>query len=316
METLILLYDLLPLVSVMANAPSKLLDELNKKGVFLQKFCFKEIKKAGWRAEEEFPVSLEYLTGTKQVIYESAGDIKATFPPKLPWERDYRLFVIVECTHRFEPHWIFIESDDPSKLPADALDVQYYPQGNLTQRASRKQSTFYYADLKLKEMGNCPLCTIGREVPELKHDDDRRYDSIFGACRQVSLATKSAAQECQQELELYGSWAEEYYPSHNIFIPIIVTTASVEICKYDIEDFQKEKVLKDASFIPSKWLAYRFPLPSYLRAKYKMRHPMDSQEMRKQTIFIVNHLHCSGFFTMLKKYFENMYPDILHEPPF
>ena len=128
------------------------------------------------------------------------------------------------------------------------------------------------------------------------------------------MAIKSSVEEDHSEIETYGDWAADFSLSHNIYIPIVVTSATVKTCKYSLRDFAKDKVTKNASFDQVSWLAYDFPLPSYLRTMYKMRHPVDFTEMKKQTIFIVNFLKCKEFLEMLKKYFEAWSNEILHEP--
>lgn len=286
-------------------------DRLNVDGVFLQKFCVEEIYKVGWKVEEEFPVTLGFSTGAKNEIYESTGDIRATLQPKQSAD-DYQLRAIVECKHRFEPHWIFFESFSASRSTPKLLDVQYAPERNLTERASKYIATFYYTDLKLQEIDNCLLCNIGKEHPDFIKRKNKKHDSIYEACREVSLATKSSAEEDRHELENYGEWMEN--PTHSIYIPIVVTSATIEICKYDLQNFAKEKVIKNASFSQVGFLAYDFPLPSYLRTTYKMRHPFDFNEMNKQTIFIVNFLNCTKFFQLLESYFEKWSNEILHEP--
>lgn len=287
---------------------SEMIDVLNKRGVFLQKYCADKIRKAGWKVEEEFPVTLEISTETTHEIYESTGDIRGTLFTKEP---DYKLRAIIECKHRFEPHWVFLKSTDV-RFPK-LLDLQYILESDLTRRSSRSASTYYYADLKLEKMDNCLLCNIGEEIPEYPKRKDKKHDSIYSACREVSLATKSSAEEDRQELETCGGWVEEN-PAHYVYIPIVVTSATVDICECDLQDFAKEKVVKDAAFSQVDWLAYHFPLPSYLRIAYKMHHPMDLTEMDKQTIFIVNFLKCTEFFELLKKYFKEWSDDILHEP--
>ena len=175
--------------------------------------------------------------------------------------------------------------------------------------------TYYYADLKLEKMDSCLLCNIGKEIPEIVGWKPKKHDSIYLACREVSLATKSSVEEGQHELETYGGWIEEN-PTHNVYIPIVVTTATIDICEYSLRDFAKKKVLKEksASFSRVDWLAYDFPLPSYLRVEYKMRDPWDLSKMKKQTIFIVNFLKCEKFFELLKNYFETWSHEILHWP--
>lgn len=287
------------------------MDVLNKKGIFLQKFCGEKIHKAGWNVEEEFPVVLEFSTGKSHQIYESAGDIRANLVPK---HREYKLTAIVECKHRFESHWIFFKAANFSRHSPKMLDLQYTPKADLSRRSSKGITSFYYADLELEKMNDCLLCNIGKEIPESTERKSKKYDSIYEACREVALATKSSAEEDRSELETYGTWLEGYTPPHNVYIPIVVTSATVDICEYDLQDFAKEKVVKDAAFSQVDWLAYDFPLPSYLRIAYKMHHPMDFTEMDKQTIFIVNFLKCTEFFELLKKYFKEWSDDILHEP--
>jgi len=289
---------------------SEMIDVLNKRGVFLQKYCADKIRKAGWDVEEEFPVTLEISTEITHEIYESTGDIRGTLFSK---EQNYKLRAIVECKHRFEPHWVFLESTD-ARFPK-LLDLQYLLDSDLTRRSQRSASTYYYADLKPDKIENCLLCNIGKEIPEYTRRKDKKHDSIYSACREVSLATKSSAEEDRQDLETYGQWLEEN-STHYVYIPIVVTSATVDICEYDLQDFAKEKVLKDAAFSQVDWLAYHFPLPSYLRIAYSMHEPMDLMEMDKQTIFIVNFLKCTEFFELLKKYFKEWSFEILHWPDF
>jgi len=287
-------------------------NELNLKGVFLQKYCVDQIQKAGWHTEEEFPVLVEY--SKKAEPFESTGDIRAKFDER---NLDYGLIGLVECKHRFDTRWIFVEAKDTSRGSTKMLDLLYLPESDLSRRASSKIAPFYYVNVGLHEIGNCALCNIGKEIPRFIEPDDKKHESIYIASREVAMATKSSAWEFQNDFEKYGSFVgTSYAPTHSIFVPIVVTTASIEICEYKLENFSSQKVVKDATFRKVDWLAYNFPLPSYLRTQFQTQYEIDSYEMGKQQIFFVSHTKCSEFFEALKDYFRSNCNNILREPFF
>jgi hypothetical protein len=296
-------HDLLLVLEVVTD--SKMLDVLNKRGAFIKKFCVERIHGAGWEVEEEFPVSVEFSTKQGSETYESVGDIRATL---LNQSEDYNLIAVIECKQRFKPQWAFLTATVRHGTPK-LLDLQYAYQSDLSRKASDSSSVFYYADLRVKEISDCMLCNYGVEHPP-EPRPDKKFDSIYEACREVSLATRSSAEELRDEMESYG--LSGTIPTHNVYIPIVMTSATVEICDYDLHDLPKEKAVQNASFHEVPWLVYDFPLPSHLRIKYDMQDPDDLIAMKKLPIFIVNFQKCNEFLESLKTYFEKLKKEILH----
>jgi hypothetical protein len=291
---------------------SDLIDILNRKGAFLQKFCTRKIVKAGWRIEEEFPVTLRVSKGASNEIIESTGDIRAKKWPS-DEELGYSLTAVVECKQRFEARWIFLEYEKAYKHSPKLLDLQYHPEQQPTRKASKEETAYYYTNVNLEELKGCSFCNIGKEIPESVERGDKKFDSIYASCRETVLATKSSSEEDRNELETVGNWVPDLFNTHNIYLPIVVTSADIDICKYNIEDFGESKAVKNASLRQVDWLAYDFPLPSYLQTVYKTVNPMDYTEMKKQTIFIVSFRKCEEFFRLLENYFETWSHEILHD---
>jgi hypothetical protein len=289
------------------------IDILNRKGAFLQKFCVREIAETGWRVEEEFPVTLTVHKGESSEVIESVGDIKAREPP-IDSETNYRLTAVVECKHRFNTKWVFLDYEKSYLHTPKLLDLQYYPIEDLSRKASMKETAYYYASLNLEHLRSSPFCNMGREIPECLERKNREFDSIYAACREVVLATKSSSEAEHQELDTLGNWQPDWFGNHNIYIPMIVTSAETYLCKYDLSGFEESKVVKNGSIAKVDWVAYDFPLPSYLQTRYKSLDEMDYQTMRKQTIFIVNFRKCKEFLNTISDYFEERSEEILREP--
>jgi hypothetical protein len=286
---------------------SDIIDALNKRGAFIQKFCVERFRDLGWSINEEFPVLVEYSTKQGNVTYESTGDIKATLTNQ---SVDYSLTAVVECKQRFDCSWSFLTSSVKRGSPK-LLDVQFTYESDQSRRCAQGQSIFYYADLRNKEMSNCPLCNYGIEHPpasQREPKEDKRFDSIYASCREVALAMKSSAEEERGQMEFYGPNAG--CSTHNVYIPIVMTSAQVGICSYDLKDLSTSKVVKNASVKEVSWLTYAFPLPSYLRIQYDS--PGIPMAMKKQPIFIVNFQKCTEFLESLKTYFEKFNKEILH----
>jgi hypothetical protein len=108
---------------------------------------------------------------------------------------------------------------------------------------------------------------------------------VYFACKEVVLATKSSEEEFQNDIDRYGVLMTDYCPVHSVFIPIVVTSASLEVCNYNLEDFENQKVPKDATLRKVDWLIYDFPLPSYLRTSYQVRFEMDTYEIWSNSRF-------------------------------
>jgi hypothetical protein len=293
-------------VSLMVNE-SSIVDKLNKEGVFLQKYCSKKIHEASWNVEEEFPVSVRFPTEKADKIYESTGDIRARRKLR---DIDCDLVALVECKHRFEARWIFFKPAISFSRTLNLLDLQYLVEANAPKNGT---GFYYYAEIDPKKMKNCLICNIGKETPDTTAHGKKEYESIYLACREVALATKSSAEEFRNDFDTYGVSLPYVAPTHTILIPIIVTSASLEFCDYSLEDFEKEKVVKNPSFNHADWLAYDFPLSSDLRLAYRMQHDVDYREMDRQTIFIVNFTKCSQFFQLLESYFKEWNKESLHE---
>jgi hypothetical protein len=225
---------------------SNIVDKLNKEGVFLQKYCAKKIYEAGWKVEEEFPVTVKFPTGKTNEVYESTGDIRARLMLRGP---DCELVALVECKHRFEARWIFFEPAIPSSTTLKLLDLQSLVEADLSRRASKDKTGFYYyAELDPKKMENCLVCNNGKEIPDTTSHGKKEYERLYLACREVALATKSSAEEFGNDFENYGVSLPDIAPTHTILIPIIVTSASLDFCNYSLRDFEKEKVVNGSNW--------------------------------------------------------------------
>jgi hypothetical protein len=133
--------------------------------------------------------------------------------------------------------------------------------------------------------------------------------AITKAAHQVALATKAVFnEEIENSKTLSNSGKDKMPYNHQIFIPIIVTTANLFTCEFEVKNINKktgEIPFSLASLKKQKYLLYEYPLPAHFKST-----PLDIVGVIKSgdrdfgtrmDILVVNSSHLSEFLEILQK---------------
>jgi hypothetical protein len=247
-----------------------IIHSLNIHGVFLELWCEKTISNdPNWRIRSvheavEFPPPQGPVRGK-----ESHLDIRAE-----RWTDDALLTLLVECK-KANPefvNWIFFPSQTISKTNAlifseitttDVSESNVRRSGVLTLRRE-----FPFKDIPFT---NEARETRGSYQGYKKNDKTRTANAaISDAAYQVALGMQSILYDqikTIQEISLTSSRKPLW--SHQILLPIIVTTANLFTCESNPSDVDPKTgeihPYDKARLIPQDYLLFEYPLPRHLQ---------------------------------------------------
>jgi hypothetical protein len=239
---------------------------LNIHGSFFERWCKNIIKKSkSWRfvAENypvEFPPTNGFLKGQ-----ESSLDIRTEFKPgKNP------LTLLIECKKNNPDftNWIFFRRTDSNRIGV------YYRISNI-QKKEPETGWTVQGELEWREI-QAPLVSDAREIKgaylDYKKGDKTRTtnSSIQQAAEQIALATKAITDEEEKFSKLLSEKHSESgmpWRTQKI-IPMIVTTAAIQICEFNPEDISRETgeiPYEKAKISDHPFVVYEYALPKHLQ---------------------------------------------------
>ena len=279
---------------------------LNIQGTFFERWCQDAIKKSRWDVvSTNYPVEFPPHNGPF-VGEQSTLDIYAQLK-----KSTILLTLLIEC----------------KKNNPEFIDWVFFPHSN-----SKRHGNFS-GSLILKsptQDANKNWDTTGMISPMIslewiptsdawetrgKYSDYKKGDktktsntAITQASHQVALATRAIFEKELNAANILSSKTANMQPNsaHQIFIPTIVTTAKLFLCKFDSQDIDEktgEIPFSKASLEEQPYLLYEYPLPVHF-------HNAPSDEVgvlktgnkdfgTRMDILVVNSSHLSEFLSKL-----------------
>ncbi len=200
---------------------------INIHGGFFERWCRRQIYKASpWKVRSvNYPVEFPPQSGTM-----SALDIRA----ELPVGR-HLLTLCIECKKNNPDFvdWVFFPHDRPTR---DVLvsHIVNRPYSASHWHVNGGVISLHGAELPMTDEGRE---TRGQYLARKGGDKTKTSNAaISDASRQVALATQAiATEEIAFSSALRGHSAQPAY-ERQIFLPIIVTTAQLYLCDFDVDD--------------------------------------------------------------------------------
>lgn len=248
---------------------------LNIHGNFFEMACQQAIKDSGnWQlTTTEYPLEV--------YGHETALDIRADTNLA-----GLSVTMLIECKKNNPEftEWVFF----PKREPQTTLRL---PIANVQGKFLRPFSLPSFS----------AIADVGRETKsqyssiENKTKTKTSNAAIYDAAKQVSIATSSIwTAEAVAIMELQR-------PNATFIIPVIVTTARLSVCNFDVKDVDKatgEIPFTRAHLSPvDRYIVYEFPLPPALQSKFNKYEPevMKPDSLIRRHILIVQADHFEQF---------------------
>jgi len=206
----------------------------------------------------------------------------------------FAMDIVIECKKNNPDYtnWIFFE-----KYP-----FNNQKQGFVGAYGDRNGEGFYTS--QNVELPGYPISSEGREVKQnystINSRDKTRTSNanIEDACYQVILATHSLIDERYIQFTLPLERRENKKYDLYLFIPMIVTTANLYICEYNVSDVTSDKgeiPFDKANLMTVDSLWYEYPIPPHLQLineKWGVSARNAAKDITyRRSIFIVNSVH-------------------------
>ena len=282
------------------NLEKMLFDGLNEHGFLFQEKCAEVLKRTDrtkWVVHTtEYPVSIKDRNSRVDIILRDESSTS------------YEIYAIIECK-RVNPargYWLFGKPLLPrfsKPLLINLRAEQPKPSNILIHRA-------HYAQLKLS-FDDVATYWIDNWWLEIGKRGNKRHASpnpIEDAFIQVCIGVSGVA----RELELQVGKKPQKFSA--LFIPVVITTASLYVAEYDLKDVDltSGSINRDKIYFgprgekPEKieWLlvdygASRSISPERLDEHIEGISPVEFEEYHKRSIFVVNSEHIVKFFARL-----------------
>jgi hypothetical protein len=292
---------------------------LNIHGTFFERWCEYVIDRhPKWRVSvRQYPVAFSPTSGPlhKTSGHESALDIRA----ELEFGDGRVLNLLIECKKNNPEFidWIFFSLKRQRTLSVFIAPAVLCP--TPTDKASRPVLRPMLRELYFE----VPIAEDGRETRGDYHEtkNDRiktktANDSISAAAHQVALATQAIfLEEASNNLpEIPIKGAMRIRSEKQIFIPVIVTTARLQLCEFD-----PAAISASAGTIPydqvklteMPYLIYQYALPVHLQMDKGHILFLSSQQqvafLNRMHIFVVNSAHFEQFLNMLRQNYSELF---------
>lgn len=285
------------------------IDQANKHGYFLQRYCAWKLQSLEWDVREEYPVSLVYESGRNSVEYESSGDVEASLRNL---KAQYQLVVHLQSKRRRDMEWFFMKGLGNYKS-CNFLQISTYNQ--------RTDISTYYGNLDFTKWKGPGLsfCTIGRELPQEHRSSDLKEkipkdfgtDAIYQACKEVSFALFSGVRsdaathkDYVETVQRTRSPDDDTYQERIAYLPVVVTAAKLLLVDFDPSNYDVSS-RPTATWQEQPYLIYRFPLPRYLQIDTDWELEDDYSRFDHFNVFMVNYKSLESFARTLLNYFES-----------
>lgn len=279
---------------------------LNIQGTFFERWCQETAKKSRWNVVStnypvEFPPHNGPLVGEQSTLDIYAQLAKDTM----------LLTLLIECKKNNPEFidWVFFAHPD--------INHQKHFTGSLiNQKPIENEENKWETTPILSPMISLDWIptsdaweTRGNYLKYKKDNDKTRTSNaaIMQAAHQIALATKAVFNEELLNSKALSTKAKMPY-SHQIFIPTIVTTAKLFLCKFDPKDIDPktgEIPFAKASLEEQPYILYEYPLPVHFHST-----PLDKVSVLKtgnkdfgtrMDILVVNSSSFPDFLSRLEK---------------
>jgi hypothetical protein len=278
---------------------------LNIQGTFFERWCQEEAKKSNWNVvSTNYPVEFPPHNGPL-IGEQSALDIYAQLA-----KDTILLTLLVECKKNNPEFidWIFFahpKKDHPKHFSGSLIGHQPVK----GQENKWETNAMLSPMISLDWVPTSDAWETRGNYLKYKKDKDKTRTSnaaITQAAHQIALATKSVFnEEIINSKALSGSSQMPYV--HQIFIPTIVTTAKLFLCKFDPKDIDHktgEVPFTKASLEEQPYLLYEYPLPVHFHSspldRVKVLKTGNKDFGNRMDILVVNSSHFSEFLSRLE----------------
>ncbi|MEK7571243.1 MAG: hypothetical protein AAB553_03125 [Patescibacteria group bacterium] len=280
---------------------------LNIQGTFFERWCQDAVKKSRWDiVSTNYPVEFPPHNGPF-VGEQSALDIYAQLK-----KTTIQLTLLIECKKNNPEFidWVFFPHSNTKRhkhftgsLIQKAPTQDGYKNWNTTSSLSPMISLEWIPTSDAWE-------TRGKYSDYKKGDKTKTSNTaITQAAHQVALATKAIFQQELKAADLLSHKKADMQPipAHQIFIPTIVTTAKLFLCKFNSQDIDEktgEIPFSKATLEEQPYLLYEYPLPAHFHST-----PADEIDVLKtgnkdfgtrMDILVVNSSKLSEFLALLE----------------
>ncbi|OGG31526.1 hypothetical protein A3A63_01080 [Candidatus Gottesmanbacteria bacterium RIFCSPLOWO2_01_FULL_46_9] len=243
---------------------------LNIQGTFFERWCQEEVKKSHWNIVStnypvEFPKHNGPLTGE-----QSSLDIYAQLA-----KETILLTLLIECKKNNPEFidWVFFAHPNPKRSTHFTGSLI----GNRTLEGTGHKwepTQMLSPMISLEWIQTSDAWETRGRYSAYKQGDKTRTSNtaISQSAHQIALATKSIFAEELHNNQVISSRsinAEMPY-IHQIFIPTIVTTAKLYVCKFDPKDVDEktgEIPFSKATLEEQPYLLYEYPLPVHFHSE-------------------------------------------------
>lgn len=187
-------------------------------------------------------------------------------------------FLVVECKRVMDTSWIFLASEK-------AKNTQLHAKSFVLNKDENNLKRYGWADLILEPS------TPESQYCVIPGTDNRSHSLIERASAEPVAATEALAFE-DKSLSLNDR------RDLKIYINVIVTTAQIQICRFDPSSISLEDgKLEEAEFEEVPFVRFRKQLATAyeLSEIYAVAGNKDIARAKENTIFVVNSVHLSDF---------------------
>lgn len=276
---------------------------LNIQGTFFERWCQNVIKEqTDWEVlSANYPVEFPKHSGNL-LGEQSTLDIRAHIKKKT-----VELALLIECKKNNPEfiNWVFFPHHKLALQEANMSVQLIANQSEKDDRFNWKTSSMISNMISLKWIPTSDAWETRASYLDYKKDKKTKTSNtaITSAAHQIALAARSIFQEeisHNETIRAKIANAEMPY-SHQIFIPIIVTTANLFVCNFDPKDINPktgEIPYSKATLKKQPYLLYEYPLPAHLHnepldkiAFVKMGKP---ETFTRMDILVVNSEYLSA----------------------
>lgn len=196
------------------------------------------------------------------------------------------LFLVIECkrANKDTKNWIFLPDKHEGK-PA-FLFSRIISEPFMEEIVVSRETTF--PELGYSYSGDFDYCYQSIEINETQTKINRNQEErIYKSLRQVNHGTCALERKIPKNLHIEGLDRAFNFTRWEsfIYVPVIVTTASLFIANFNYKNIKDGNILPGVvDYQEKKWLTYEFPLPDFISYKTP-----EGLHLEKRTTFIVNH---------------------------
>jgi len=269
----------------------KIKERIMQEGFPLQRFCAKYLQNSGWTVFEEYPVEqifplhdhANYSASASHDNVKTSGDIRALF---YDMAKQYAICICISCKRQLKIDWSFMKA---------MFTENVHP--ILSSKMDETNVHEYRFDLQDRLDKPYPLCNIPTNLAN-KVNTPKEDDKIIHTVENLYLETLQSMEDYR-----LGMYEPDAVIKQFIFVPIIVTGASIHV--YDIDESKFEIDKKDSiNVAPVDYLMYKHNLPKSMQIRIWLKNSDNPYIMEQMNLFVVNYKYFQTFIKLLTKKFK------------